>query len=343
VDTFLKLFRKGAGTLPPNAPAEREAAPAIVALEGLPRFDVKERLEWREGFPVPDWGSVEDWMRSVPEDRQMEAWRACERAWLLHFRDALGTSFHLATSEVSMVLSSLEPRETRYALAFMGRTFKRIMHVLKGVAEPPPWDHDLLIVFDDQHAYYRYASRYYEQAGEFAASSGMHISRGRSHFITTRSDLSVIEPVVAHEMTHACLAHLPLPLWLDEGLAVNTERRLVGRAPDLFTPEEMHAKLVRFFGEAQIQEFWSGTSFRRSDDGNMLSYELARILVEHLAADWSRFARFANAAHHGDAGAAAAREHLGVELGAMAAALLGHDDAARYAPRVSTLSTQPNG
>ena len=341
METFLKLFRKGAGTLPPAPAAERGAAPAAVVLAGLPPFDLDARLEWIEGFPVPDWGAVEDWMRAVPEERQMDAWRACERAWLLHFRDALGPGFHLARSEVSMVLSSLEPRETQYALAFMERTFKRIMHVLKGVAEPPPWDQDLLIVFDDQDAYYRYASRYYEHGGEFAGSSGMHISRGRAHFITTRSDLSVIEPVVVHEMTHACLAHLPLPLWLDEGMAVNTERRLVGRAPDLFTPEEMHAKLVKFFGEAQIQEFWSGKSFRRSDEGNMLSYELARIFVEHLAADWSRFARFANAAHHSDAGAAAAREHLGVELGAIAAALLGRDDARPYEP--SNLSLHHNG
>ena len=343
METFLKVFRKGAGTLPQASPAVPGVAPTMVAPDGLPAFDLGAGLEWIERFPVPRWPLVEEWLTSLPEERQAEAWRACERGWLLHFRDALGPRYHLAQNETALVLSSLDPRETRYALDFMGRTFKRIMHVLKGVAEAPPWDHDLLIVFDDPDSYYRYASRYYAEGGEFATSSGMHISRGRSHFITTRADLTVIEPVVAHEMTHGCLAHLPLPLWLDEGLAVNTERRLAGRVPDLCTPEEMRAKLLRFFGEAEVQEFWSGVSFRRTDDGNLLSYELARIFVEHLAADWSRFARFVNAAHYGDAGAAAAREHLGVELGAMAAALLERGDAAPYEPRPAPSSIHPNG
>ena len=333
MEGFLKRFRKGAGTLPPEAAPVREPAPATAAIDGMPAFDFASGLEWIEGFPVPDWGKVHDWMEGLPEERRMQGWDACERGWLLHLRDALGPAFHLARSDVSIVLSSLDPRETRYALDFMERTYKRIMHVLKGVAEAPPWDQDLLIVFDDQDAYYRYASRYYRGGGEFATSSGMHISRGRSHFITTRADLTVVEPVIAHEMTHGCVAHLPLPLWLNEGLAVNTERRLAGRAPQRFTPEEMHAKLQRFFGEDEVQEFWSGKSFQRTDDGNMLSYELARIFVEHLAADWSRFARFANAAHYEDAGAAAAREHLGVELGAMAAALLEREDPAPFAPR----------
>lgn len=340
---FLKLFRKGAGTLPPLGAPPPEAAPRTVALEGLAPFDLAASLEWVEGFPVPRWSAVHAWLRSLPEARQDEAWRACELGWLLHFRDALGPGFHLAQGEVSMVLSSLDPRETRYALAFMERTYKRIMHVLRGVAEAPPWRQDLLVVFDDEESYYRYASRYYEAGGEYAASSGMHISRGRGHFITTRSDLTVIEPVVAHEMTHACLAHLPLPLWLDEGLAVNTERRLAGRVPDLLSPEELHGKLAGFFGPAELQEFWSGTSFRRADDGNMLSYELARILVDQLAADWSRFARFVNAAHHADAGAAAAREHLGIDLGALAAALLQRDDAAPCRPRPSTPSHRHHG
>ena len=42
-----------------------------------------------------------------------------------------------------------------------------------------------------------------------------------------------------HEMTHGSVAHLPLPLWLNEGLAVNTERRLAGAtgAPARSAPE----------------------------------------------------------------------------------------------------------
>ncbi len=58
-------------------------------------------------------------------------------------------------------------------------------------------------------------------------------------------------------------------------------------------------------------------------DGNLLSYDLARILVAYMAKDWEAFRRFVLAANMADGGAAAAREHLGADLGKLACALLG--------------------
>src|SRR5688572_25195416 len=72
----------------------------------------------------------------------------------------------------------------------------------------------------------------------------------------------------------------------------------------------MHGKHQRFWKEADIQHFWSGHSFGRTDDGNSLSYDLARIIVEQLAKDWESFKRFVLAARHDDGGEAAARERL---------------------------------
>ena len=167
--------------------------------------------------------------------------------------------------------------------------------------------------------------------GEYSFSSGTYIGSGLPHFVTAKGEMRSLEPVVAHELSHACLAHLPLPLWLNEGLAVNTERRLCGGA-NRFTPLEMHRKHAAFWDDGKIQEFWSGTSFRRADDGNMLSYDLGRILVEQLSrGDWRRFAGFVNAAHHEDAGAAAAACELDVDLGASVAAWVGRSGA-NWAP-----------
>jgi hypothetical protein len=139
--------------------------------------------------------------------------------------------------------------------------------------------------------------------------------------------------VIAHEMAHGCVSHLPLPRWLDEGIAVNTEHRIVGAAPSRYSPEEMRRKHLAFWNPATLQEFWSGDSYRRPDEGNMLSYDLGRILVEQLAADWPRFAAFANAADWRDGGAAASREHLGVPLGRLAAAFIESDTPETYEPR----------
>ena len=66
---------------------------------------------------------------------------------------------------------------------------------------------------------------------------------------------------------------------------------------------------------------WSGRSFGRPDDGNMLSYDLAQILVEILAGRWPQFRAFALAASYEDAGAAAASEHLQLDLGESVAAI----------------------
>jgi hypothetical protein len=72
----------------------------------------------------------------------------------------------------------------------------------------------------------------------------------------------------------------------------------------------MHQKHLEFWGEPEIQEFWSGKSFLRSDEGSMLSYDLARIIVEQMAKDWETFRDFVLAADRADSGSAAAHENL---------------------------------
>jgi hypothetical protein len=147
-----------------------------------------------------------------------------------------------------------------------------------------------------------------------------------------KSELRQVEATIAHEMTHSCLEHLPLPLWLNEGLAVNTEERLTGVKPSLLTPDRLHDKLRRFWSVVSIQEFWSGRSFDRPGDSNQLSYALARIIVEQLAKDWGPFREFVLRADRADAGAAAARECLGLDLGSIVTVLLERETPKSWSP-----------
>jgi hypothetical protein len=310
LDKILAFVKLSSGA--PAAPEARAPAPAAF----------RDRLQLSNGFPIADWTELAAAVDALPEERRAQAWLDHERAWLLHFRDALGPAFELRESETALLLSSLEPRAARAVLDYMGRTLKRVGAVLQGIAEAPPWGKDILVVFDDEESYYRYVSHYYPEKGEFAFSGGMHIGAGCSHFVAPRKDLREIEPTIAHEMTHGCLAHLPLPLWLNEGLAVNVEQRLAGRGAPLYTPEQMHAKHERFWTPDSARQFWSGESFDRTDEGNMLSYDLARIIVGQLAGDWPRFARFVLEADRSDGGAAAARKHLGMELDSIIPTLL---------------------
>lgn len=313
---------------------ERVEPPADVVLPDGGRFAFAQHLTYEYGMPTADWNAVSAWVNSQSSAQlQATAWSACERAWLEHLLCALSPDYRLDEDGDSVMLSSLEQNVARAALEYMNKTEQHIKHVLDGIAVVPEWGRNILIVFDDSPKYYDYVARYYPspseeghpEGGLFAFSSGMHINHGCSHFVTMKADLLAIQPVIAHEMTHGCVSHLPLPAWLNEGIAVNTEQRLCGQPPSLYTPYQMHEKHLQFWGDEEIQQFWSGKSFLRDDQGNMLSYDLARIIVEQFSKDWETFRRFVLAANAADAGAAAAREFLGVDLGTVAGVLLRRD------------------
>lgn len=296
-------------------------------------FPFAEHIGLHCGFPIVDWVAVNAWIDSQQtEEARAETWAMCERAWLLHFLEAVGDRYSLIESETAALLSPLEPNVARATLDYLNNTQERICKVLDGVAEFSGWGKDILIVLESEDAYYEYISHCYPDEGEFAFSSGVFLSTGCAHFVTVQSDMRWIEPVIAHEMTHSSVSHLPIPLWLNEGLAVNTERHLTGTPVGQYTPRELQAMHREFWGAEEIQEFWSGKSFSRTDEGNLLSYDLARILVEQFAKDWPRFKAFVLAAHERDAGAEAAQHYLEVSLGDYVSLLLDKPGAAGFDP-----------
>ncbi len=323
----------------PQAEAEDDAEaqtapPTEVTAPGAAPFDLAASLLDAGGLPVADWEAVQHWLESVPDgSAKAQAWSSCERAWLVHICIALGQQYRVRSQGSAILVSTLPAHVADATLAYVNKTVQRIVRVLDGVAAVPEWGYDILIVFDDDDSYYRYVSHYYPDAGEFAASSGMYINAGCGHFVTVKADLRAIAPVIAHELTHACLSHLPIPAWLNEGLAVNTELRLCPPPQATANPLQLHARHLKFWGAQEIQEFWSGKSFLRNDEGNELSYDLARVLVSQFAADWEPFRQFALTADLADGAAAAAGQHLGIDLGAAVCAVLEREPDPAWAPR----------
>lgn len=312
---------------------EGHPAPVIVTAPGAPDFAFAAHVDRADGFARFDWPAFARWLEPLPDDAtRRNATDQARRAWLLHLRDTLGPGFTLRESNEAWVLSSLEPNVARASAEYVAKTRKRVAALLGGLAAWAPDEQSILIVFDDEDSYYRYVSHLYPSDGEFAASGGMFIEAGCPHFITRRADLSQIEPVIAHELTHSALAHLQLPLWLDEGIAVNTQHRLTGVPGSLHTPNQLRAKHLRFWGDEEIQQFWTGESFHRVDDGQMLSYDLARILVQSMAGDRAVFESFARNAARDDAGDRSAREHLGAALATTVCALLGREPTPAWVP-----------
>jgi hypothetical protein len=151
----------------------------------------------------------------------------------------------------------------------------------------------------------------------------MYFNYGCPHFVTVKQELHHLEPVIAHEMTHSAVAHLKLPLWLDEGIAVTTEHNISeGYRRQHRDQVELIGKHLEFWNVERMQEFWSGDSFQRPDDGNSLSYDLATQIVGLAGRHWDEFVTFATNARREDGGAASARAAFNIDLGRLAAMAL---------------------
>ncbi len=332
---FWALFRAPrAKTGSPGPSATREAAPASIELAGAEPFEVAAHFFETTGAPILDFEALDQWADKAqsPEGARQARQRG-RRAWLLHLRDWLGPHAELVETPDAWVVSGYSPGQARAVGDFVSTSRKRINQLLEGLARFPDEDWSTLIAFDNGEDYYRYVANYYPEEGEFAFSSGMFINAGSPHFVAVLNELWILEPVIAHELTHFALAHLSLPLWLDEGLAVNTEHRIS-------TSQQHHTRTVEllgqhrdFWNDTTIQEFWTGKSFHRTDEGNALSYDLARAMVDLVGRDWSAFLRFATTASREDGGAAAARDALGLDLGELAAAAINAKRKGPWTPR----------
>jgi hypothetical protein len=284
-----------------------------------PRPASAVELPWREGttYPIPDW---EAHAANEPGDAgELDAfWTAAAEAWLEQLGRAFGAEFKVSRSPGFLLLSSLPARRCDLVLGYCERTRKAILRNLEGIAAPSDHGKHVLVVVDDADQYYDYVANYYPERGEFAYSGGMFVHHGYGHFVLIAKDLDAMEPTIAHELTHALVAHLPIPAWLNEGLAVNTEQLLVPHLAHpsnaLYTPLEMAEKHARYWNADSIQSYWCGQSFVRPDDGNALSYDLAQKMVALAARDYPRFRAFCLAARYDDSGDAASREHYGAPI-----------------------------
>jgi hypothetical protein len=309
---------------------------------GGPRLPLVSHLEWHAGVPIVDRAAVEAWIDGLAPEAREAATAAVRRAWLQHVQAALGPGYRLHESPHAWILSPLENAVVLATDGYVARTRQRIDRVLDGIVPPRESPRSILLVLDDEDTYYHYLTACTGGSGESGFSSGVFLSGGAiPHFVVRHEDLSAIEPVIAHEMTHEALSPLRLPLWLDEGLAVSTERRLGGRGRAAPRLHELHGQHVAFWNDREIAGFWTGRSFFRTDEGQALSYELAHLLVQQASRDWPVFCAFVQDARRADAGAAAAKAHLGVTLGAWVATLLTGAPATGWEPAAATASANP--
>lgn len=310
---------------PPHEPDRTPLASAVM----VDLSTVPEVFVLKEGFSRPNWKAIAAAIEGScePEDREA-AWREAVLQWVDQMTDELGGPYRAQKSRDFVLLSPLPEEGRRRILDFSQRALDVIRHHLREVAWGKHSFLHVIIMFQEEDDYFQYISGFHKE-GTHPASSGIQIRSGYPHIALRYQSEADARSIIAHEMAHHCVAHLPLPRWLDEGIAQTIERAVSGYTGS-FLPDEVLDGHRRFWNEARIQGFWAGTSFQEPGDSVRLSYSLADILVHLITEDFSpnpeSFLAFVGNAHHDDGGQTAALDCLGTCLGKVAETFLGSGD-----------------
>lgn len=303
------------------------AQQATVPAAPLPRIPVEMHWFADTRMPIPDWERIG---HSEPEglegDQRHAYWTTAASTWLEACVEVLGEGYRIQQSADFLLLSALEDRPAQVFLNTCQRMLARITRNLGALAHDEGWGKYVVMVFEHPDDYYEYIAHYYPEGGEYATSSGMFIQAGYGHFVMPEECIDTMEPIIAHELTHCLLTHLPIPAWLNEGMAVNTERNLFPHLADpraqLYFPHEVAAQHAAYWDEESIQTFWSGKSFLSAGDGNRLSYDLATKITALAARNEAAFRTFVAHADMRDGGLSA-EHHLGFPIANLVEAVLG--------------------
>jgi hypothetical protein len=230
--------------------------------------------------------------------------------WVRLLTESFGEKYQKHESPHFWIICSQDAQMARRVLNWAEKAYAHLTTVLAD-AVPRKYGRIPIIMFADLDAYYSYVSEYC-QDGEHPASGGVYLFKGYGHLAFCFHELSLAERVIAHELAHAVLLGLKIPLWLNEGVAQTAEISLLGQSAHDF--DKINDTFRSFWTERTIQEFWRGTSFHRLDHGRMQSYYLALLLTSKLTRDMIRFRKFVKTASEKDGGQAALYETYGLRL-----------------------------
>jgi len=209
-------------------------------------------------------------------------------------------------------------------LALAERILEHISLALKDAVWKSGYGKHVILLFTEVDDYYQYVSYFYRD-GIHPTSGGCLIHKGYVHIAMPYFEGQAVRRTLTHELTHNSLVHLPLPLWLNEGVALVLDRT----AADWKNPildHDLRDNHLAFWNSENIQRFWSGVSFGEPGDSHKLSYSLAEILVTLLLGLSRDFVAFVKQAHRNDAGQTAALDVLQADLGQTVATFLGPGD-----------------
>ena len=284
---------------------------------------IPEAIDVREGLPRPKWDVICAWVEvNVAPASLDETWTQIARDWLSRLADALPREYLLYESPDFLLLAADDSHGQR-VLSSSERARRVILKTLEGVASDQGFGKYVVILFADAASYYDYVTDFYPEEGEFALSGGIFLDVGYGHFAICPACGEDYERVIAHELNHALLRHLPLPLWLNEGVTQVIED-VVMDSSYFLVDHEILRRHRAYWNSQTIDGFWSGESFYSPGDGQELSYHLSQVLFRNLMSDFPKMVNeILNNANFTDAGNSAFLNSCSVSLADRAAQFLG--------------------
>lgn len=259
------------------------------------------------GFKRPNWTAMSDPVeQGLTEAQKHFAWHGIAKTWLGWLADGCKTPYEQSESKEFLVFAPANYGDREALHAFLEASYASILKALPGITSPEGYGKHLIILLHDDSHFQRYLGYFYQQSSlPMTCEEGVFVNDGYGQLVLRAEPLDALESTIAHELTHACLTHLALPVWLDEGLADYMEDQLCESAP-FYLNDEAIAQHQSYWTPERTQQFWQGRSFFADDDEQCgLSYHLARALVQTLLGDYEPFKTFVNKANWSDAGAKA--------------------------------------
>ncbi len=298
---------------------------------------------WHNGLPHIRWEALDEAIASRPADEHSAFLTQAIEQWLHRLAAATGREAGVLKHGEMFLLYASPDDQPQRLLRWSAGALARITTIVGDHRTPEMIGPRVIVLFDDDSRYYDYIDRFFPEEGHYGASAGICISSEYFHIAVGPDDVDMRQRALAHELTHLALAPLPLPPWLDEGIAQMMEGEIANVSFFSVDAEivERHHALWREHG---LDVFWAGESFGRPDEMCELSYHLAEVLTRNIQADHrGAFINFLAAAHWQDAGDAAARTVLGRSLAEIVSDFLGEGP---WHPRdpwdPRQIPTQPN-
>ncbi len=291
-----------------------------------PGLSVNDLLFSRpDRFPRPDWAAIEERIDRHGDDPG-KAWERVAVEWMVAFSAALGPDYKVHHSGDILLVTRAAEHRVREILRFLHDCEKRILAELPFVDPSELPGYLPVIVFGDELDFYHYlgALRDDDDDDESATAGGVFINEGYGHIAMPSENLDHYRATLCHELCHSLLSGFNLPLWLDEAITAEVEHHVTGENP-YFMDRDIVRKHREYWSDERLDAFWTGDSFFSPDEGQGLSYHLARYLFHAIAplSTPESIGRFVRSADDGNAGKPAAMECFGIELADVVEGLLG--------------------